>query len=463
MSKPRPTRHVIDFSAYPIKAFLDANIALQGRALAELPWEDVDSQGPILALLTPQAVQEIDSKKRDGRLGPHARAFSQILGPIAVSGVPLLVREAGPRVELGLVLSEKVPWEDYDALDPDDGDSRIVAEALHAKGVEPDQKVLISHDNKPVTLASMLGLEVLRVSDAWLRPDEPGPKDKEITRLKQRLRELEANAPVFELEILRAEADWGSLITVAPLTSDERYILNERVVDANPEPANGTYMGAGMAFGADRGFDRRWTAYSETVLPNFVDSYAAKMEMAFNQRLVTVVVRNVGSIQAEGIVIEISASEGWVHDKVVGVAPSGPDGPTPRDDLIFRPRIFSDIRPLRVGRHEFEFTAEPRRERTVTATCEDLRHGAEWRFDGVVLLDPHKSEPFELRVRVTAGNLRGDITQVFTVPKVVTAKTVSSLVDIEELKYHELPPLLASLLEAKAGDRVEMDSPDDDD
>lgn len=463
MSKPRPPRHVIDFAAYPIKAFLDANIVLQGRALAELPWEDVDQEGPILALLTPQAILEIDSKKRDGRLGPHARTFSQLLGPVAVSGVPLVVREVGPRVELGLVLSERIPWEDYDALDPEDGDSRIVAEALHAKGIEPDQKLLISHDIKPVALASMLGLEVLRVSDAWLRPDEPGPKDKEITRLKQRLRELEANAPVLELEILHVEADWGPLITVAPLTIDERCMLNERVIEAHPEPANGTYMGPGMVLGADRGFDRRWTAYSDVVLPNFVDSYTAKMEMAFNQRLATVIVRNVGSIQAEGIVVEISASEGWVHDKVVGVAPSGPEGPTPQDDLIFRPRVFSDIRPLRVGRHEFEFTGEPRREQTVTATCEDFRHGAEWRFDAVVLLDPHKSEPFELAVRVTAGNLRGDVTRVLTVPKVVTAKTVSSLVDIEELRYHELPRLLASLLETKAGDRVEMDSPDDDD
>lgn len=463
MSKSRPPRHVIDFSAYPIKAFLDANIALQGRALAELPWEDVDREGPILALLTPQAIQEIDSKKRDGRLGPHARAFSQLLGSVAVSGVPLLVREAGPRVELGLILSEKIPWENYDALDPDDGDSRIVAEALHAKGIEPDQKVLISHDIKPVTLASMLGLEVLRVSDAWLRPDEPGPKDKEITRLKQRLRELEANAPVFEVEILHAEAGWEPLITVAPLTRDDRYTLNKRVSEAHAKPPNGTYLGPGMVLGADRGFDRRWKAYSEVVLPNFVDSYAAKMEMAFNQRLATVIVRNVGSIQAEGIVIEISASEGWVHDKVVGVAPSGPDGPTPRDDLIFRPRVFSDIRPLRVGRHEFEFTAEPRRERTVTATCEDFRHGAEWRFDGVVLLDPHKSEPFELMVRVTAGNLRGDITQVLTVPKVVTARTVSSLVDTEELKYYALPALLESLLATNASDRIEMDSFDDDD
>ena len=56
--------------------FLDANIILESkRVTAPPPWKEVAKNGLIRILIVPKAVEEINAKKRDGSLDPHARAF----------------------------------------------------------------------------------------------------------------------------------------------------------------------------------------------------------------------------------------------------------------------------------------------------------------------------------------------------------------------------------------------------
>lgn len=45
-------------------AFLDANIVLEGKPVADLPWEDLATEGLIRVLIVPKAMEEIDAKKR---------------------------------------------------------------------------------------------------------------------------------------------------------------------------------------------------------------------------------------------------------------------------------------------------------------------------------------------------------------------------------------------------------------
>jgi hypothetical protein len=56
-------------------------------------------------------------------------------------------------VELALSRAERIPWDRYTDLDPDDGDSCIVAELLHAKGMTDVGKLIVSHDIKMRILA----------------------------------------------------------------------------------------------------------------------------------------------------------------------------------------------------------------------------------------------------------------------------------------------------------------------
>ena len=51
------------YAGYAATIFLDANIVLEGKPFAELPWSEIHSEGPILVLFLPQVLREIDDKK----------------------------------------------------------------------------------------------------------------------------------------------------------------------------------------------------------------------------------------------------------------------------------------------------------------------------------------------------------------------------------------------------------------
>ena len=174
-------RTKIAYDEYKVKAFLDTNIILEGRALAELPWEEIHALGPIIALITPTAIKEVDSKKQDGRIGRRAREFNKLIAPVAAGGPPIVIHESGPRVELALSYSVRIPWNLHDDLDPDDGDSRIVAEMLHAREITDAGKLLISQDIKPIALAANYDLETKHVSEKWLRQMEPAPPTRKCS------------------------------------------------------------------------------------------------------------------------------------------------------------------------------------------------------------------------------------------------------------------------------------------
>src|SRR5438477_194803 len=180
-------------AAFNTYVFLDTNIILEGNPLIDLPWSDVDSVGPILVLLTPTVLAEVDSKKRDGRLGTRARDFNRLIGPVASTGQPVALRSEPPVVMLALAVCERIPWDKYDDLSSDDADSRVIAEVLHARGVPLGQRVVVSHDIKPISMATRHGLKTLHVSDNWIRPPEPSRSDKEVQRLKAQLAELQKN------------------------------------------------------------------------------------------------------------------------------------------------------------------------------------------------------------------------------------------------------------------------------
>ena len=67
-----------------------------------------------------------------------------------VDDVPIVLRESSPRVELKIGTCSRISWNDYDELDPVDGDSRIVAEALNIRGIGSSRRILVSHDIKPL-------------------------------------------------------------------------------------------------------------------------------------------------------------------------------------------------------------------------------------------------------------------------------------------------------------------------
>lgn len=52
-----------EYADFPTKIFLDSNVILECLPLKNLPWSEIDPIGPILILVTPTVLREVDSKK----------------------------------------------------------------------------------------------------------------------------------------------------------------------------------------------------------------------------------------------------------------------------------------------------------------------------------------------------------------------------------------------------------------
>ena len=460
------------FADYKVKVFLDANVVLEGKPLAELPWQEIDPDGSILALLTPQVLSEVDSKKRDGRLGKIARSFNQLIAPVALGGPPVILREGSPRVALALATCNRIDWDQYDDLDPSDGDSRVVAEILHARDLHPQEKILVSQDIKPLAFATRHGIGTVRVTDSWLRPVEPSPQDKAIQRLQHRVRELEVSEPELDVEITFGKAGPVSLFRVADLSPDERNAITRRILDKNRKPSQ-SRRGDGLGiyspvldYDYDSSLDGRYATYRDIALPAFMSVYEQKIERLYNQIPFTVRIANVGHVRADKFVAAIESSEGWLHHKFVFVPPRGPPSPSPRSSLDYLRHGINPMHvPPRVGRHDIELVEGRDRTPLIVVNCEDFRHGQQWVFNGVFALDARRDEPASIIARVTASNLHGAVEAKATIAKQIETVDVFDLIDPETLRVERellMQDVLDRAIESESYSAVEFDKGDED-
>ena len=433
------SRAKIEYDDYKVKAFLDANIILEGQRLTDLPWDEIDSDGPIIALITPTAMKEVDSKKQDGRIGKRAREFNRLIASVAAGGPPIIIRESKPRVELALSRAARIPWDQLDDLDPTDGDSCIVAEALHAKEMNLDGKMIVSHDIKPIAFASAYDLDTLHVSDKWLRPPEPSPHDKEIQRLKARVSEFEAKEPTFNITIEIIDPEPVPVVRIMDLTDTERAQIESKIVANNPQINQG--RGLSTRLGYDSSYEDRYKTYRRQV-PIFMENYAQRLERLFNQVRFIIRVENVGKVQAENLVLEVTTSSGWLHDRFVWVSPGGPTCPQPRADyLSLGPSRFPISPALSVlGRHEFGFKDKPDWGPSFSVTCQDFRHEETWAYEAILGIDPRLTEP-TITVAATAGNFRGKERKQMIVQRRLETLHISQVIDLDSLRFARPTPI----------------------
>lgn len=460
---PEPTDELI--------AFLDANIVLEGKPMAELPWSEIATAGLIIALIVPKAMEEIDAKKHDGRLGPRARAFNRLIAPYVISGERIILRDADPRVELQMATCSRIHWDDYDELDPDDGDSRIVAEALNVCNMASQNRILISHDIKPLAYARGRDLPVHHASDDWLRQPEPSPKDKEIQRLKQQVVEYKKNEPTFKILIEVSDSTPLNIYRVEALDPEKSNAVTRLIKKRNPKKSNGN-NGIYPSYSIfdmhrDSSYDKKYSDYISRKVPSFVARFSEKLELLFNQRFIKVRVINAGDIRADHLVVSVKTSDGWINHRVVALSPSGPAAPEPKPDnlkSLIMHRHLNSLIPSRVGRHEFETTLHAQRSREMQASCEDFRSGQEYCFKGVVA--PTSSEqPLEITVTLTAKNLRGEHIKMCRLVKQVVAIEPGDLLDLQTLELKRDYPTkdeLSRLLRAEEYDEIDWEEKDDD-
>lgn len=442
----------INWGLFKTIVVIDSNIALECLALEQLPWSEIDSSGPILVLVAPTVLQEVDAKKNHARLGDHARRFNRAMRPLLGEQSTVHVRQSpAPKVELALANCSRVDWSNYPTLDPDEPDSRIVAQALNVIGPNQSVIVVVSQDIRPLHLAKQHGLRTHHIGDNWLRPKEISESEKKAAALKRELDAMKSREPSLSLSF---KTDADSVIThrVRDLTDTERKDFHNTILSLNPMPEQSRDplgLGGTLFSGYDHTLSDRYQRWQDKVIPEFMRNFERKVELNFGQIEITFRIENTGQVPAESLLIRLVASGGWLNDRYVLASPRGPHAPCIRERSLlpnFHNHFNRTITP--VGKHEFTVIEPPKRSNEVQISCSDFRHGYDFEFKMIAWVDP-RADKFEVNAIVTATNLYGNIQDAMTVEKTVIDSSASDLLFADSLKFKQQPKSIALLIAAQ--------------
>jgi hypothetical protein len=442
----------INWGQFKAIVVIDSNIALECLALEQLPWSEINNSGPILVLVAPTVLQEVDAKKNHARLGDHARRFNRSMRPLLGEQSTVHVRQSpAPKVELALAECSRVDWSNYPTLDPDEPDSRIVAQALNVIGPNQSAIVVISQDIRPLHLAKQHGLRTHHIGENWLRPKEISESEKKAAALKRELDAMKSREPSLSLSFT---TDADSVIThrIRDLTDTERRDFQNTILSLNPMPEQSRDplgLGGTLFNGHDHTLFDRYQRWQEKAVPEFMRSFERKIELNFGQIEITFRIENTGQVPADSLLIRLVASGGWLNDRYVLASPSGPHAPRIRERSLLPNFHNQIIRPIsQVGKHEFTVIEPPKRSNEVQISCADFRHGYDFEYTMVAWVDPW-ADKFELSAIVTAANLYGNVQNSMTIEKTVIESSASDLLFADSMKFKQPPKSLVLLVAAK--------------
>lgn len=442
----------INWGQFKAIVVIDSNIALECHALEQLPWSEIDSSGPILVLVAPTVLQEVDAKKNHSRLSDHARRFNRMMRPLLGEQSTVQVRQSpNPKVELALAECSRVDWGNYPTLDQDEPDSRIVAQALHIIGPPQSTIVVVSQDIRPLHLAKQHGLKTHHIGENWLRPKEISESEKKAAALKRELDAMKSREPSLSLSF-KADADLVITHRIRDLTDTERKDFQDTILSLNPMPEQSRDplgLGSTLFNGYDHTLFDRHQRWQEKIIPEFMRNFERKIELNFGQIEITFRIENTGQVPADSLLIRLVASGGWLNERYVLASPCGPQAPRIRQQSLLPNFHNPVIRPISpVGKHEFTVLTPPKRSTEVQISCSDFRHGYDFEYKMIAWVDPW-SEKFELSAIVTATNLYGNVQDVMTVERTVTESSASDLLFVDNMKFKQPPKSLALLVAAQ--------------
>lgn len=459
----------MNFDEYSSIVFLDANVVLEGRKLADQPWHEIGTSGAILLLFVPQVLKEIDSKKRDGRLAKHARDFNRLIAPAAETGGVVRLVDGPPFVDLALAVTNRIDWDRLDDLDPDEPDARVVAQVLNEKHTDFELRLFVSQDINPVGMATRHGVKVKTLPESWLRPAEPSPDQRKINKLEGRVRELQSTEPDLEVKIAFSCDEPFEHLVVPDLSSDQKYELQAAITDKNPKASQGQGGMFSPTLTIDHDYSGKYDRWRDVTVPRFVDSVSDDINRMYAQTPISLELYNNGSVQAESLVVHVRVVNGTISDRW-SVVPNYPVAPRLDTNVFLRGiqnfNTLSDVLPQNVGRHEMYFDLDADGGDSFEVHCQDFRHGRHWVFDAILTADPETTDDVVLVVKMTASNMRGGKEEVFKLSHVVNAQELSSIYDIRGLGFVADRPMeeeLSKLADDRDFSRLLMLKYDDDD
>ena len=186
--------------------FPDTNLFIQCKPLAELDWSEWSEFTEINLIVCRPVTREIDDQKTRGnsRVAQRARSTYQLFGPLAEDEQDFLViNDSAPMVKLILEGLGQPSPELKEVLNYNKTDDEIVGCLHRFRQDNPDVDArLLTHDRGPMLTARSLELPCVPIRETWLLPPEQNQAEKENTRLKQRVAELEKAEPRFKIDLV---------------------------------------------------------------------------------------------------------------------------------------------------------------------------------------------------------------------------------------------------------------------
>lgn len=443
---------IINWQQYPVVAVIDSNVALECSALGNLPWKEISSTGPILVLVVPTVMQEVDSKKNHARLADHARRFNRTLRPLLEGESSVVIRESpAPRVEIALADCPRIDWEQYPELDRDEPDARVVAQAMTAQGPSPASRVVVSQDIRPLYLAKRHGLKIHQVSETWLRPKEVSEAEKKAANLQRQLEAIKDREPQFSLHLSTSQP---SVVVhrIQALSPDERRAIQETIIRLSPMPKQEHSAFPSIMDDYDHTLNERYVTWARDTIPHYVRDCERKIELNYGQLKIRFRIENTGQVPAESLLIRLTATGGWFNERYVLATPSGPSAPRPKQRSLLDfhvPRtLHESIRSMaQPGKHEFVVLSDPKRSIEVQIACADFRHGLDYEYAVIGRADPYADE-FRIDAVVTAANMYGEAETSIAVPRSVKDSSVADLIDMGTMRFKQPPDVVGHLEKA---------------
>lgn len=416
---------------------LDTQMVFEARPLEQLPWQSITS-GPVLLLILPQVSSEVDARKRDGRLGQRARNLNRQIEPSIETGEPVTIVEQPVRIDLAYVAAGLIEWPSLDDLERDNGDDRIVAQALNALVDDPLRIEIMSFDSRPRASARRHGLRAHKPDETWLLDPEPSPNDRRVSELEQRVRLLQSSEPRLAISIRTVTEQPLLKRRIEPVSEEQVETISRKVLAKNPRAATGGFYP--LRLNENTQYDEEYDTYEAEIRVRDIPALHAGIARLYSAYVVEVVLENTGALAAEHVTVELRSGNARLHARPFFVDMVGPPPPSTRRDYIgLIPNVSRQL--FRPDRTSFVEQNSDDRDVQVEFRCEDFRHGRTHILSLVLELTDRTEGAAHIEARVTAGNMRGDVTarMMPAVSEVSTA--MGELVDIEELEICMAPPM----------------------
>jgi hypothetical protein len=438
----------IDTSGYDRVIALDTQMIFEARPLIQLDWSTI-SDGPILLIVLPQVSAEVDGRKRDGRLGQRARDLNRLLEPSIESGGAATLVEAPVRIDIAYVAAGRVDWDHLEDLERDNGDDRIVAQAMHALMDDPSRVEIMSFDSRPRAAARRHGMKAIKPEESWLLGPEPSPTDRRVAELEQRVRLLQASEPQLRVGIRMLNEPPLVRFRLSPLPAATIDPVTRMILAKHPREYTGGFMAHGLHTNSN--YDEEYDEYAAALSAIDVPNIHLGVSRQFSQYGFEVTIENVGVLAAEHVTVELRSGNAVLHDMPYVVDVFGPPPPSTQSDFLTNIPLLSHNL-ARTDRTSFGVEESEDPDVQVEYRCQDFRHGRLQTLTAVIEPVGRTGEAAHIEVRVTAGNMRGDVVERLIIPVIDQDRLLGELIDLDNLQFREAPPIRELLLPLLQGD-----------